>query len=204
MVTLKADESWRRGTKGHQKRWWMMKNPTIWGNPSKKGSTGPLLGQMDGWLGVCNTDSVTLMEINWILKMIVFGSSLFTNDFGNLKHQGSCQKLMIGWHKHHGVSETPKNADVICEQPLTDSPWWLSWSPEKRTCDKIRLCLLNNCLRFQHREGTSWHLLRVLWILMYINYKIGELYPGFLCLMFGIQINFLSPSPCIIFLVSAV
>ena len=97
-----------------------MKNPTICGNPSKKGSTGPLLGQMDGWLGVCNTDSVTLMETNWILKMIVFGLSLFTNDFANLKHQGSCQNLMIGWHKHQGVSETPKNADVICEQPLID------------------------------------------------------------------------------------
>ena len=52
--------------------------------------------------------------------MIVFGSSLFTNDFANLKHQGSCQNLMIGWHKHQGVSETPKNADVICEQPLID------------------------------------------------------------------------------------
>ena len=34
------------------------------------------------------------------------------------KHQGVGQKLMIGWHKHQGVSETPKNADVICEQPL--------------------------------------------------------------------------------------
>ena len=50
--------------------------------------------------------------------MIVFGSGLFTNDVVNLKHQGAAQKLMIGWHKHQGVSETPKNADVICEQPL--------------------------------------------------------------------------------------
>ena len=33
------------------------------------------------------------------------------------KHQGESQKLMIGWHKHQGVSETPKNA-IICEQPL--------------------------------------------------------------------------------------
>ena len=61
---------------------------------------------------------LTLMEINCILKMIVFGSGLFTNDVINLKHQGACQKLMIGWYKHQGVSETPKNADVICEQPL--------------------------------------------------------------------------------------
>ena len=51
--------------------------------------------------------------------MIVFGSELFTNDVVNLKHQGAGQKLMIGWHKHQGVSETPKNADVICEQPLS-------------------------------------------------------------------------------------
>ena len=43
---------------------------------------------------------LTLMEINWILKMIVFGSGPFTNDIINLKHQG--------------VSETLKNADVIC------------------------------------------------------------------------------------------
>ena len=26
---------------------------------------------------------------------------------------------MKGWHKHQGVPGTPKNADVICEQPLT-------------------------------------------------------------------------------------
>ena len=37
-----------------------------------------------------------LMVINWILKMIIFGSGLFTNDIVNLKHQGACQKLMIG------------------------------------------------------------------------------------------------------------
>ena len=52
--------------------------------------------------------------------MIVFGSGWFTNDVVDLKHQGACKKLMIGWHKHQGVSETPKNADVICEQPLID------------------------------------------------------------------------------------
>ena len=45
----------------------------------------------NGWLIL-----LTLMEINWILKMIVFGSGLFTNDVVNLKHQGACQKLMIG------------------------------------------------------------------------------------------------------------
>ena len=39
---------------------------------------------------------LTLMEINWILKMIIFGSGLLTNDVINLKHQGACQKLMIG------------------------------------------------------------------------------------------------------------
>ena len=54
--------------------------------------------------------------------MIVFGSGRFTNDVVDLKHQGACQKLMIGWHKHQGVSETPKNADVICEQPLSILP----------------------------------------------------------------------------------
>ena len=43
----------------------------------------------------------------------------FRADIVNLKHQGGGQKLMTGWHKHQGVSETPKNADVICEQPLT-------------------------------------------------------------------------------------
>ena len=50
------------------------------------------------------------------------GSGQFTNDVVNLKHQGAGQKLMIGWHKHQGVSETPKSADVICEQPLTSEP----------------------------------------------------------------------------------
>ena len=65
-------------------------NPTIRGNPSKKGlsgshlgSTGPLLVQMDG-------------VFNDHLKMIVFGSGLFANDIVNLKHQGAGLKLMIG------------------------------------------------------------------------------------------------------------
>ena len=49
------------------------------------------------------------------------GSGLLTNDVINLKHQGAGQKLMIGWHKDQGVSETPKSADVICEQPLNFS-----------------------------------------------------------------------------------
>ena len=80
------------------------------------GLTGPLLGQMDGWLGVFNDHHLCT---DWILKMIIIGSGLFTNDIVNMKHQGAGQKLMIGWHKHQGVSETPKNADVICEQPLT-------------------------------------------------------------------------------------
>ena len=39
---------------------------------------------------------LSLMEIDWILKMILFGSGWFTNDVINLKHQGACQKLMIG------------------------------------------------------------------------------------------------------------
>ena len=39
---------------------------------------------------------LNLMEINRILKMIVFGSGRFTNDIINLKHQGACQQLMIG------------------------------------------------------------------------------------------------------------
>ena len=82
------------------------------------GSTGPLLGQMDGWLGICNTYSVNSYGNKLDSKNDHFGSGLFTNDVINLKHQGACQKLMIGWHKHQGVSETPKIADVICEQPL--------------------------------------------------------------------------------------
>ena len=66
--------------------------------------------------------------VDWEFSMIVIcvqtltpttGSGLFTNDVINLKHQGAAQKLMIGGHKHQGVSETPKNADVICEQPLS-------------------------------------------------------------------------------------
>ena len=73
---------------------------------------------MDGWLGICNTDSVKSYENKLDSKNDHFGSGLFTNDVIILKHQGACQKLMIGWHKHQGVSETPKNADVICEQPL--------------------------------------------------------------------------------------
>ena len=64
------------------------------------------------------------MEINWILKMIGFDSGLFTNYIVNLKHQGAFQKLMIGWQRHQGVSETPKNADVICEQPLHQYAFW--------------------------------------------------------------------------------
>ena len=47
-----------------------------------------------------------------------FWLTAVTNDVVNLKQQGAGQKLMIGWHKHQGVSETPKNADVISEQPL--------------------------------------------------------------------------------------
>ena len=73
---------------------------------------------MDGWLGICNTYSVNSYGNKLDSKNDHFGSGLFTNDVINLKHQGACQKLMIGWHKHQGVSETPKNADVICEQPL--------------------------------------------------------------------------------------
>ena len=78
-----------------------------------------LLGQMDGWLGICNTYSVNSYGNKLDSKNDHFGSGLFTNDVIILKHQGACQKLMIGWHKHQGVSETPKYADVICEQPLT-------------------------------------------------------------------------------------
>ena len=73
---------------------------------------------MDGWLGICNTYSVNSYGNKLDSKNDHFGSGLFTNDVINLKHQGACQKLMIGWHKHQGVSETPKNADVICEWPL--------------------------------------------------------------------------------------
>ena len=39
-ITQEADESWQGGTKGHQKRWWLMKNPMIRGNQSKTGLSG--------------------------------------------------------------------------------------------------------------------------------------------------------------------
>ena len=67
---------------------------------------------MDGWLGVFNDCHLCTDPSPYYII------GLFTNDVVNLKHQGAGQKLMIGWHKHQGVSGTPKNADVICEQPL--------------------------------------------------------------------------------------
>ena len=39
------------------------------------------------WTPFVTQIPLTLMEINWILKMIVFGSELFTNDVVNLEHQ---------------------------------------------------------------------------------------------------------------------
>ena len=51
-------KSWRkltRRTKGHQKRWWMMKNPMIQENPSKSGLRRSHQAQLDPF---CNTDSV--------------------------------------------------------------------------------------------------------------------------------------------------
>ena len=45
-VTQEDDKRWRGGTK---KRWCMMKNPRIQGNPSKKGRTGLIMGQINGW-----------------------------------------------------------------------------------------------------------------------------------------------------------
>ena len=38
---------------------------------------------------------ITLVEINWIQKMID-DCFWFRADVGNLKHKGACQKLMIG------------------------------------------------------------------------------------------------------------
>ena len=87
-VTQEDDKRWRGGTK---KRWWMMKNPRIQGNPSKKGRTGLILGQMNGWWWFLVKISPRMMSSIWCLK-----------------HQGAGQKLMIGWHKHQGVSETQK------------------------------------------------------------------------------------------------
>ena len=55
------------------------------------------------------------MEINWILKMMVFGSNLSTDDIINLMFEAP----RGGPKADDGVKETPKNADVICEQPLT-------------------------------------------------------------------------------------
>ena len=92
---------------------------------------------MDGWLSVYNDH----------LKMIVFGSGLFTNDIVNLKHQGAGQKLMIGWPKHQGVSETPKNADIICEQPLIRMmlcTWQMFSLPVATWLPRSCLCLLTS------------------------------------------------------------
>ena len=66
---------------------------------------------MDGQLNkqwLINTDGNKLDSKN--------GMSL--DDVINLKHQGVGQKMTTGWHNHQGVSETPKSANVICEQPL--------------------------------------------------------------------------------------
>ena len=51
---------------------------------------------MVDWASYVTKIMLTLMEINWIIKMLIFGSGLFTNDVVNLKHQGAGQKLMIG------------------------------------------------------------------------------------------------------------
>ena len=101
---------------------------------------------MDGWLGVFNDH----------LKMIVFGSELFTNDIVNLKHQGAGQKLMIGWHKHQGVSETPKNADVICEQSLNKSD--NSFFPVNLSYEAVCPNVGNNSCRIQSSllSTTRW------------------------------------------------
>ena len=53
------------------------------------------------------------------------GSRLFTNDVINLKHQGSCQKLMIGWHRHHTVCWKVTNCT---------SSWALSIAPAVHYC----------------------------------------------------------------------
>ena len=63
---------------------------------------------MDGWLGICNTYSVNSYGNKLDSKNDHFGSGLFTNDVINLKHQGACQKLMIGWHKHQRGVRDPK------------------------------------------------------------------------------------------------
>ena len=97
MVTQKDDKRWQGGTKGHQKRWWMMKNPRIHGNPSKIGLTGlnwTTFGA-NGWLmvdwisnGLCYMQLILmLMEINWIFKRIVFGLGMSTDHIINLKFE---------------------------------------------------------------------------------------------------------------------
>ena len=72
---------------------------------------------MDNWIsnGQYATDIITDRDKqNRILK----GSGQSTDDVINLKQQGVGQKMTTGWHNHQGVSETPKSANVICEQPL--------------------------------------------------------------------------------------
>ena len=72
----------------------MMKNPTIRVNPSKTGLTrlnwNPFGGAND-WVFsmayvICNTDFVNSDGKNGIIKMIVFGPGVFTNEVVNLKH----------------------------------------------------------------------------------------------------------------------
>ena len=121
---------------------------------------------MDGWLGICNTYSVNSYGNKLDSKNDHFGSGLFTNDVINLKHQGACQKLMIGWHKHQGVSETPKNADVICEQPLRKK---LNKShPQKR---------------FNIWVSSKWH---IFWFLNFVFFVHNSLQKPFQYKMIGV------------------
>ena len=65
----------------------MMKTPRIQGNPSIKGLTGLNWNTFgaNGWLIVCYMQLISiLMEINWILKIIFFGSNPSTDNIINL------------------------------------------------------------------------------------------------------------------------
>ena len=62
------------------------------------------------------------MEINWILKIIVFGSELFIYYVIHFEPPRGGLKDDYSIHNHQGVSETQKKYDVIYENsplPIT-------------------------------------------------------------------------------------
>ena len=85
----------------------------------------------------------------------------FRADVVNLKHQGAGQKLMIGWHKHQGVSKTLKNANVICEQPKDNRIGHENWRLNflsitfKLGCCGSKICVADN---FNHNKNITFKI----------------------------------------------